>query len=393
MLAVVKKMFNAPNSPFRGLGGVLAFFFLISCSSGNKVEVVVSNPLDLDRTDELVEISRDSVVAKLRLQAGQTFVVTDGSARQVPYQVAVNPASETDSLLIFPVSVKANGTSTYAVKKGTPESFEPKVYGRLVPERKDDFAWENDKAAFRVYGPALQATGEISSGIDVWAKRTDKLIIDKWYADDLSGKQSYHNDNGEGLDYYKVGPTLGAGASAPFVNDSLWYSKNFTSFDVLDNGPLRITVRFNFEPYKADAVEVNPSRVISLDAGNFFNKVIYIYEFKADELPIASGLVIRNQADEATKIDVNNFFATYKEPLDSLNGTLYTGIVGSKPFTSIEVKKRHVLGFQTVKPTESYEYYTGAGWSKGAFATYDDWNKYVSDFSAKVNNPLQVEIR
>ena len=96
------------------------------------------------------------------------------------------------------------------------------------------------------------------------------LIAHGWSAKETAMKTREIPYLSQGLDYYKVGPTLGAGASAPFVNDSLWYSKNFTSFDVLDNGPLRITVRFNFEPYKADAVEVNSSRVISLDAGNFF---------------------------------------------------------------------------------------------------------------------------
>lgn len=375
------------------LFSLLSVAFLISCSSGKKVEVLVSNQMDLDRTDEIVELSRDSVVEKLGLAAGETFIVTDAASKQVPYQVATNPSSETDSLLIFPATVKAGSTSTYVIKKGTPENFEPKVYGRLVPERKDDFTWENDKMAFRVYGPALQATGEISSGIDVWAKRTDKLIIDKWYADDLSGKQSYHSDNGDGLDYYKVGPTLGAGASAPFINDSLWYSKNFTNYTVLDNGPLRITVRYNFEPYQADKIEVTPTRVISLEAGSFFNKVVYSYEFMAEELPVATGVVIRQMPDEITVTDVNKYFATYKEPVDSLNGTLYTGFIGAKPFNSIEVKKRHILGFQTVKPVESYVYYTGAGWSKGSFLTYEDWNNYVSDFSAKVKNPLIVKIQ
>lgn len=372
---------------------LLTAFILISCSTGKKVEIVVSNPLDLDRTDEIVELSRDSVVKKLGLTAGQAFVVSDGTSKQITYQIAVNPSSETDSLLIFPVSVKAKGKATYVIKKGQPQEFEPKVYGRLVPERKDDFTWENDKIAFRVYGPALEATGEISSGIDVWAKRTDKMIIDKWYADDLSGKQSYHKDNGEGLDYYKVGPTLGAGATAPFINDSLWYSKNFTDYAVLDNGPLRITVRYNIETYQADKTEVNPTRVISLDAGSNLNKVVYTYEFTANDMPVAAGLVMRNLPDEATHIDTGNYFATYKEPADSLNGTLYTGFVGVKPFTSIEVKKRHVLGVQTVKPLAPFIYYTGAGWSKGGFATYDDWNKYVSDFSKKVNNPLQVQIK
>ena len=65
-----------------------------------------------------------------------------------------------------------------------------------------------------VYGPALKATGEISNGMDFWAKRIEGLI-DKWYENDLSGVASYHTDHGEGLDYYKVGRTLGLGMTAP----------------------------------------------------------------------------------------------------------------------------------------------------------------------------------
>jgi len=30
-------------------------------------------------------------------------------------------------------------------------------------------AWENDRIAFRTYGPALQATGEKAVGYDIWA--------------------------------------------------------------------------------------------------------------------------------------------------------------------------------------------------------------------------------
>ena len=30
------------------------------------------------------------------------------------------------------------------------------TYARFVPEREDDFAWENDLVAFRAYGPAMR---------------------------------------------------------------------------------------------------------------------------------------------------------------------------------------------------------------------------------------------
>ena len=60
------------------------------------------------------------------------------------------------------------------------EDVTPRAYARLVPERKDDLAWENDKVAFRVYGPALRS-GPEDSGIDVWCKRVARPVIDKWY--------------------------------------------------------------------------------------------------------------------------------------------------------------------------------------------------------------------
>ena len=218
---------------------IIAFFaaaLLVSCTNA-KVEVTVANQLGMDRENEIVEISRNILWSKLNLSSTDRIIVQDESSRQVTYQITSNPEDETDSLLIFPAIVKANASSVYTIRKGKPGVFQSKVAGRLVPERKDDFNWENDRVAFRMYGPALQATGEISNGIDLWAKRTDRLVADKWYADELSGKSTYHTDNGEGLDFYKVGPTLGAGAAAPYLNDQLWFSRNFTTYEILDKGP------------------------------------------------------------------------------------------------------------------------------------------------------------
>jgi hypothetical protein len=73
-----------------------------------------------------------------------------------------------------------------------PVASEPKVmaFGRFVPEREDDFAWENDKVAFRIYGPSSGGKGPVS-GVDPWFKKVDYSIIDKWYAGFLEGI-SYH---------------------------------------------------------------------------------------------------------------------------------------------------------------------------------------------------------
>ena len=55
-----------------------------------------------------------------------------------------------------------------------------KVYGRYVPERKDDFAWENEYAAFRLYGPALLPENPYN-GVDLWSKNSPELCIDSMY--------------------------------------------------------------------------------------------------------------------------------------------------------------------------------------------------------------------
>ncbi len=188
---------------------ICCLLLLFTACTKKKIDVaiMVTNPLPFERVNEIVEMPKNDVYQFLEIDSTEQFIILDEQGKQVPYQIATNsPVAK--SVLIFPVTIGVNDTVKYQIKKGKPEPIESKVYGRLVPERKDDFTWENDKIAFRVYGPALQKTGEISNGIDVWTKRTDKLVIDKWYADELSGKSSYHHDNGEGLDMYKVGASL-----------------------------------------------------------------------------------------------------------------------------------------------------------------------------------------
>jgi hypothetical protein len=101
------------------------------------------------------------------------------------------------------------------------------AYGRFVPEREDDFTWENDKVAFRVYGPSSGGKGSVS-GVDPWFKKVDYSIIDKWYANFLQDI-SYHEDHGEGYDIYHVGPSRGVGGTAIWVDGVAYAAAMFKS--------------------------------------------------------------------------------------------------------------------------------------------------------------------
>ena len=153
-----------------------------SCvDSKQTMTVTVSNPLGLERIGEMVELAMSDVVAKLKLADTAQIVILDMDGQQVPYQITY------DQKVIFPATVKANGTVTYTVQEGMPEPYNVIACGRYYPERLDDVAWENDLVAFRAYGPALQQRGERGFGYDVFTKyNTTEPVVEARYANEVS---------------------------------------------------------------------------------------------------------------------------------------------------------------------------------------------------------------
>lgn len=85
------------------------------------------------------------------------------------------------------VSVQPHSKAVFTIEKGQPAAMKSYVYGRLFPERADDMTWENDLGIYRMYGPALQRSGEKSFGTDVWTKSTPELVLEKRYKMHLWG--------------------------------------------------------------------------------------------------------------------------------------------------------------------------------------------------------------
>jgi Domain of unknown function (DUF4861) len=207
------------NEPTRHLWHVLlAFLALIFmlCALGNAAPTAkkpsvlnVSNPTPNVR-EEVIAVPLADVLRRLATADPSSVGIEILPDRQkLPMQIfsSVAGAAPDTVLTLVNVGASQNIRLRFFVGDGeTASEPKPLVFGRTVPERKDDFAWENDKVAYRVYGPALQATGEISSGIDVWSKRVSDLIINDWYAKDAAGQRTknpaitYHKDSGQGLD-------------------------------------------------------------------------------------------------------------------------------------------------------------------------------------------------
>lgn len=398
---------------------------LASCTGNNQsVTVTVTNPLASERSGEMVELPMSDVSAKLNLADTAQIVVLDANGQQVPYQVTY------DEKVIFPVSVQANGTATYTIQPGTPENFGVLACGRAYPERMDDMAWENDLAGFRAYGPALQARGERGFGYDLFTKyNTADPILEELYAEELNPEKrariaelkktdpkaaaelqhaiSYHIDHGYGMDCYAVGATLGAGVSALMAGDTIVYPWCYRTQEVLDNGPLRFTVKLEFNPLvvrgDSDVVE---TRLITLDAGSYLNKTVISYTNLKETTPIVTGIVLHTPSD-VTKADAEAGYITYADPTtdpSGANGTIFLGAAFPAPlkdartvlFSEKEKKERsgangHVLAFSDYEPGSEYTYYWGFAWSKAAIQTVDEWNQYMAAYAQKVRTPLTVK--
>lgn len=353
--------------------------------------ITVKNTSAYVRNDEMAEVSLKELPQVTKIIDKQSFVVTDViSGKELPYQL-INHGDKKPQSLIFPVSLMPGTTHFYTINKGTPEKFTPQTYGRYVPERADDFAWENNRIAFRMYGPALQKTGEISNGIDVWAKRTDSLIINKWYK---SG--SYHTDHGEGMDGYGVGRTLGDGGTAPFVNKKLWLSKNYITYTILDNGPLRTTFRLTYAPFDVDGQLVSEIKTISLDAGSQMNKIEDQYEWNGKNMPIAIGIIKHGKEGEQLSDTTNNIMGLWEIYGAKTNGMIGLGSIipaNNHPVT-MDATGTHMLAITQYEKDQPFIYYQGAGWEKsGNFPNAQTWFNYLRSFAQKIKTPLSIKIQ
>ena len=393
--------------------------------AADKVTITVQNPARMERAFEMVEA--DAARIQEKLGAGE-LVVRDADGGEVPSQLT------SDGKLIFQASVGSKGRSVYTVATGTPKAYERRVAGRLFTERGDEFGWENDRVAYRIYGHG----GAV--GYDLFNKSTAKLMLDWWYAseqdqemrsvskklhergyhdlaDEVYNAFCYHIDHGQGMDCYTVGPTLGGGANALLAADgSLCMPKCYKTFEILDNGPLRFRVRLTYPEMEYRGKKVVETRVITLDAGTSFCKVQVGYEGLAEAAPMASGVVVHKQNPTAYVVngeagylgyedlgDGSVYNAKYRAELEKRMGRIYVGTVYVEKLQEARFAERvngiatgHVLGVGTVGPKAPYTYYFGTAWDGNAelgIRSLTDWEAALSRQAAVVRSPLKVTVK
>ena len=175
----------------------------------------------------------------------------------------------------------------------------PKVYGRYVPERKDDFAWENEYAAFRMYGPALKPENP-SNGVDLWLKASPELVVDSFYYREHVLGLPYHINYGKGLDCYKVGHTCGAGGLVVLTRDSLIANPSslivnvggpYDRWEILEQTPDKFVFRLEYDSLLVAGHILQEAITITAEAGQLQNKAEVVLTANSQE-PIANSLLV-----------------------------------------------------------------------------------------------------
>ena len=426
---------HTPGTPTVGVGGVFAASLTgIPLAHGRGVRgeagargeasYTIKNPTS-ENIAQVIELTTMDALKNTDITVAREFFFLDGDRNEVPYQI-----THDGRVLVF-ASVRPNSSITLTLYKGQPLDYELTCNGRIYPNRWDDLVWENDRCAWRFYGPGAHKNMKNNAyGFDTFVKNTPHPIQDQLYHNELTSYgvneqmkkavssldwnevhrgYTYHRNHGAGMDAYTVGATLGAGAPALIATDgSLVYPLYYEKAEILDNGPLRFTVRLKM----SEQQPASGSLLITQDCGSHFARVEVTYEGLTEPTPVCAGIVVHESAPDAYTLNKKEGFITYAEPLDNadkrMNGEHYLGIFMPKALnakrSTLNVQylplpeKRaggigHALLKTTYTPGQPFVYYTGSAWSLYDVPTHAIWQETLRHEVRILQNGLQVVSR
>ncbi|WP_377486922.1 DUF4861 domain-containing protein [Pontibacter toksunensis] len=390
-------------------GSIVATILFSSCQQeeSNSVAFTVKNNLEADRVSETVSVPVHEVEDLVSAFGVENILIRDGETDSLLVTQALdNDADGTVDEILFQTSIKANAEKKFTItgaEDGAAQQPKSKLttYSRFVPERTDDYTWENDRVAFRTYGPVAQQMveegkpgGTLTSGMDAWLKRVDYPIIDKWYEGYKGDPNFYHQDRGEGYDPYHVGPSRGIGGLGVLENDTLYVSRNFTGYKTIAEGPIRTIFELTYAPWEANGRTITEKKRISLDLGS--NLTRFENHLEADQpLPNATIGITLHEKEGEVKANPEQGWFRYWEPMDGSNlGTgivLAPGVVKDYKDHRVETKDQSHLYVITNPDSSKLVYYAGFGWEKsGQFKSKEEWDQYLATFAKRIASPLEV---
>ncbi|HXF09664.1 MAG TPA: glycoside hydrolase family 88 protein [Desulfuromonadaceae bacterium] len=401
--------------------------------NSKSMAVKVSNPSSFYRESETVEIGFQSKSVDHVVMNGLSSKILDSQIYSSDPDSAMSKHK-----LLFQVDLSPGETRTYYVFHATDLAAVPqpiqKTFARYVPERHDDFAWESDRIAHRIFGKALETWAEeplTSSGYDVWIKRTRNLVIQDMYK-----TMKLFDTNGPAQDDFRAGKTRGCGGLGIWKDGKLYVSANWHNYKLITTGPIRSEFELMYDAWDGGGRQVTETKRFSIDAGSNLSRVESTLS-SDDKSPVTLGVGLAERPGESvivqdgapeiaswqTSIEKGLFvqnkeegWMTYWQPQDFHKGTTATAFILPKgkveqfttdipnlpaaktaaPTKTVTEGQPAIRSQLAIVPSEigkPFVYYIGAGWDlSGDFPNAKAWNDYVRRFAERRDQPLQVSV-
>ncbi|WP_302014313.1 glycoside hydrolase family 88 protein [uncultured Akkermansia sp.] len=365
-----------------------------------KRTVTVTNSLFMFRPNETVAVPwpRGASGNDSRLRV---FDVRHG--RVIPHQLADTDGDGRADTLLFQGSFRPGTVRDFWILENSSLKAAPSAevcFSRPVPERLDDFAWENDLTAHRIYGPAIArpapaGEGLVSSGTDVWNKRAGQPVINEFYK-----RGDYHRDHGKGLDMYNVGRGRGCGGIAVFRDGKPYVSGNWVSARTLYNGPVQTAFEVVYAPWGVgDGMHVAETRKVTLDAGSRFSRVRSTLAVQgADMVKAGVGLDTgkgRNKYETVMADRENGGIITAWSTPRKNDGCFGTAVIAPwLPEGRAEDAEGCTYWTREVESGKPFDWYLGAVWDKASpVKSAAGWEAEVRRVRECIRHPLQIRVR
>jgi Domain of unknown function (DUF4861) len=377
--------------------GLLAVLPTLCSGATNQFTVKAANNLQFARPSQTIELSANDL-ALLGEKDLERIHVKDSTGKELVCQAVDTDGDYVPDQVIFQADFAPGETKAFTITTGKKQVYPKeqfKAFGRFVRERFDDFAWENDRIAHRMYGKALETWKNeplSSSTVDIWSKRVSRMVINDWYMLD-----NYHADAGEGADFYSAGSSRGCGGNGLWADERLWVSRNFVASRVLANGPLRVMFELTYEPFDVNGISVAETKRITLDAGqnlDHFQSIYRPYTRPGKPVTLTTGIGLKKVAGEQKDFSADHGWLVSWEDMETNAGKQGVAIVfAPKLFVKQTEDKLNHLIVCKVPENNAASYWAGFCWDRtGQFADQAAWKSYVDEFAQGLASPIEVAI-
>lgn len=418
----------------------LAAGTVICCSCAKEKQVLVSNPMDEARTDEVEVLTRQQLEADFPQAKTDLLPLLINGTDTIPSQADDLDGDGKWDELAFLVNLQPKETLALKlafVEGGKYPLFEKRTNLRLgihqedgsylevdryvTPPANEPFkiiaqgesvSWENDKMGFRCYFDCRNVK-------DLFGKLNPGLIIDKIHTPEMP---DYHVLNDWGMDILHCGNSLGSGGLALLENDSLYRlgSTETYEYQKVIEGPVRSVFDLKYGGWKIEDQNLSAVERITIYPGKYWFQSDFTVSGFSGEKQLATGIVTTKLTNEPQHFAANDQYdviATLDK--QSLNDDELGMAVMLKKDEETKVSRTSNVdffakGYQTVSEkqfsiviSDTYyvaqkieadkpaRHYFSAVWGleNPKWKELSEFKAYLSDEANKLSNPVVVTIQ